>query len=66
MDLINCTKVLLNKQDHNETSIDYCSSWSLEQVVSFVVPIFFGIVAICGLIGNALVILGELKFSYFQ
>lgn len=34
------------------------ANWSLERVVSIVVPVFFGIIGVCGLLGNALVIIG--------
>lgn len=37
--------------------------WPLERVVSTVVPVFFGIIGLAGLLGNALVIVG--KFSMF-
>lgn len=35
------------------------SEWPLERVVSTVVPVFFGIIGLIGLMGNALVIIGE-------
>lgn len=35
------------------------SEWPLERVVSMVVPVFFGIIGLCGLLGNALVIIGK-------
>lgn len=39
------------------------SDWPLERVVSMVVPVFFGIIGLCGLLGNALVIIGRsIKF----
>lgn len=34
-------------------------NWPLERVVSMVVPVFFGIIGLAGLLGNALVILGK-------
>lgn len=40
-----------------EINID--SEWPLERVVSTVVPVFFGIIGLAGLLGNALVVLGE-------
>lgn len=33
--------------------------WPLERVVSTIVPVFFGIIGLAGLLGNGLVILGE-------
>lgn len=35
------------------------TDWPLERVVSMVVPVFFGIIGLIGLMGNALVIIGE-------
>lgn len=35
------------------------SEWPLERVVSTVVPVFFGIIGLIGLMGNALVIVGK-------
>lgn len=37
------------------------SEWPLERVVSTVVPVFFGIIGLIGLMGNALVIIGEYR-----
>lgn len=37
------------------------TEWPLERIVSMVVPVFFGIIGLIGLMGNALVIIG--KFS---
>lgn len=38
------------------------SEWPLERVVSTVVPVFFGIIGLIGLMGNALVIVGKCGF----
>lgn len=35
------------------------TEWSLERVVSMVVPVFFGIIGLIGLMGNALVVIGK-------
>lgn len=35
------------------------TDWPLEAVVSIVVPFFFGMIGLAGLLGNALVVLGE-------
>jgi allatostatin receptor len=35
------------------------SEWPLERVVSTLVPVFFGIIGLGGLLGNALVVLGK-------
>lgn len=35
------------------------TEWPLERIVSMVVPLFFGLVCLIGLMGNALVIIGE-------
>lgn len=35
------------------------SDWPLERIVSMVVPVFFGIIGLIGLMGNALVIIGK-------
>lgn len=35
------------------------SEWPLERVVSTLVPVFFGIIGLAGLLGNALVVLGK-------
>lgn len=35
------------------------TDWPLERIVSMVVPVFFGIIGLIGLMGNALVIIGE-------
>lgn len=46
----------------NYTSEDYDyndESMQLQQVVRLVVPTFFGIIGLSGLLGNALVVLGE-------
>lgn len=36
--------------------------WPLERVVSMVVPVFFGLIGLAGLLGNVLVVVG--KFFY--
>lgn len=41
------------------------SEWPLERVVSMVVPVFFGIIGLIGLMGNALVIIGTFSFHIF-
>lgn len=38
--------------------INETSEWPLERIVSMVVPVFFGIIGLIGLMGNALVIIG--------
>lgn len=38
------------------------TDWPLERVVSMVVPVFFGIIGLIGLMGNALVIIGKRRF----
>lgn len=35
--------------------------WPLERVVSMVVPVFFGLIGLAGLLGNALVVVGKFK-----
>lgn len=55
----------LPKDCLNYTSSDYYAyedddeSMQLQQVVRIVVPTFFGIIGLSGLLGNALVVLGE-------
>lgn len=39
--------------------INETSEWPLERIVSMVVPVFFGIIGLIGLMGNALVIIGK-------
>lgn len=39
--------------------INETGDWPLERVVSMVVPVFFGIIGLIGLMGNALVIIGK-------
>lgn len=43
----------------NSTSCGGDSEWPLERIVSMVVPVFFGIIGLIGLMGNALVIIGK-------
>ncbi|XP_055846182.1 allatostatin-A receptor-like isoform X2 [Episyrphus balteatus] len=40
-----------------ELELNETADWPLERVVSMVVPVFFGIIGLAGLLGNALVIL---------
>lgn len=42
-----------------EMDLEMDVEWPLERVVSTIVPVFFGIIGFAGLLGNALVILGE-------
>lgn len=35
------------------------TEWPLEKIVSMIVPVFFGIIGLIGLMGNALVIIGK-------
>lgn len=35
--------------------------WPLERVVSMVVPLFFGLIGLGGLLGNVLVVVGKLE-----
>lgn len=35
------------------------TEWPLERIVSMIVPVFFGIIGLIGLMGNALVIIGK-------
>lgn len=35
------------------------TDWPLERIVSMIVPVFFGIIGLIGLMGNALVIIGK-------
>lgn len=44
-----------------EMDLEMDVEWPLERVVSTIVPVFFGIIGFAGLLGNALVILGECK-----
>lgn len=37
--------------------------WPLERVVSMVVPVFFGLIGLCGLLGNVLVVVGKLYIT---
>lgn len=46
-----------NVTSGEEVIID--SEWPLERVVSTVVPVFFGLIGLAGLLGNALVVLGK-------
>lgn len=45
-----------NQSMDNATEFE---EWPLERVVSAVVPLFFGIIGLAGLLGNVLVVLGE-------
>lgn len=45
----------------NDTNGD--EDWAMERVVSTLVPVFFGLIGLAGLVGNALVILGELHIG---
>lgn len=49
------SNALCNTTYYVNESID----WPLERIVSMVVPVFFGIIGLIGLMGNALVIIGE-------
>lgn len=40
---------------HNDTG----EEWGMEQTVRIVVPMFFGVIGLAGLLGNALVIVGK-------
>lgn len=42
------------------------NEWPLERIVSMVVPVFFGIIGLIGLMGNALVIIGKLMHERFK
>lgn len=44
---------------NEEFTIKGESEWPLERVVSTVVPVFFGIIGLAGLLGNALVVIGK-------
>lgn len=59
-----------NVSTNGQTNLTACTmahdtEWPLERIVSTVVPVFFGITALTGLLGNALVIIGNLIFFYF-
>lgn len=41
------------------------TEWPLERIVSMVVPVFFGIIGLIGLMGNALVIIGKFYLKLF-
>lgn len=47
-----------------EMDLEMDVEWPLERVVSTIVPVFFGIIGFAGLLGNALVILGEYVSEY--
>lgn len=42
------------------------TEWPLERIVSMVVPVFFGIIGLIGLMGNALVIIGEFNQLFIK
>ncbi|XP_055374801.1 allatostatin-A receptor [Condylostylus longicornis] len=42
---------------YSNLTLEEFNPWSVEKVVSMVVPVFFGIIGLAGLLGNALVIL---------
>lgn len=44
----------------NESEQNVEEDWPMERVVSAVVPVFFGVIGLAGLLGNALVIVGKL------
>lgn len=50
----------VNYTDQGEYEDD--ESKALQRVVSWVVPLFFGIIGLAGLLGNALVVIGEYSF----
>lgn len=50
----------------NLTSFLVEEEWPLERVVSMVVPVFFGLIGLAGLLGNALVVVGEYTSIYFK
>lgn len=45
--------------NHTNCMMPYETEWPLERIVSMVVPVFFGIIGLIGLMGNALVIIGK-------
>lgn len=49
-------------QENAENSAANETDWPLEAVVSIVVPFFFGMIGLAGLLGNALVVLGEILY----
>lgn len=49
-----CAKNLTWLREYADSQID---EWALERVVSAVVPVFFGLIGLAGLLGNALVVL---------
>lgn len=64
-DLCNGTlagNVLLQCDELNATQPVIHEDWPLERVVSIIVPFFFGVIGLAGLLGNALVIIGKSNF----
>lgn len=51
--------VLCHEPSSTAEPLEVDTDWPMERVVSMVVPVFFGIIGLAGLVGNALVILGE-------
>lgn len=49
----------------NETRPVVEEDWPLERVVSMVVPLFFGLIGLGGLLGNVLVVIGKLERNSF-
>lgn len=54
----NATALRMCEEAALRLQINETTEWPLERVVSMVVPVFFGIIGLIGLMGNALVILG--------
>lgn len=63
-----CNSSLISAQDeeisnlcnNNNSDRNIDEDWPMERVVSAVVPVFFGVIGLAGLLGNALVIVGKL------
>lgn len=60
----NATALRLCEEAALRLQINETTEWPLERVVSMVVPFFFGIIGLIGLMGNALVILGKIAFNF--
>lgn len=52
-----------NLSNVSEQNIE--EDWPMERVVSAVVPLFFGVIGLAGLLGNALVIVGKFYINIY-
>lgn len=55
----NATALRMCEEAALRLQLNETTEWPLERVVSIIVPVFFGIIGLIGLMGNALVILGN-------